>query len=497
VRRCGTCTVALAALADWLMDGGVPTVARASTGVSGRPWFARLAARGVQVVLSDPRHATRAPGRPTPDRLDGQWRPRLPASGRLAGAFRPDDQVWVLRGSVRPRQRLLTSAAHQMPPRHKALQPRPLTLPQVVSALPGVTGMASLKARVAGERDPQPLAQLRHSPCHHEADDSAKALQGPWRAAPLCALPHALALSAVSHQHLALCAQQLTGHRETCAEPSAGPPLPPKARRHTKTNAPRFEARTPLSRMAGVDLTTIEGLAAGTAFVILSAMGMDRHRWPRVQHVWSWLGRCPQHQIAGGKGWSRRGRPGAHRGTVALRLAARRFHPSQRALGACWRRRNARRGTPKAITATAHTRARLVSRLGPHGSASVHQGLDAYEAHSHARQVTTMAQQAKALGSPLVPLVAQGEDRGPGPLRSRPSSPSASHALRCHRSQGLRGRSVPSIPRQPPRQQGLSNGGHPFHDVPHPCHDTPHPPPERPHLAGEFLGRRERPPRHH
>src|SRR5712692_8187056 len=245
VRRCGTCTVALAALADWLMDGGVTTVAMASTGVSGRPWFARLEARGVQVVLSDPRHATRAPGRPTPDRLDGQWRPRLPASGRLAGAFRPDDQVWVLRGSVRHRQRLLTSAAHQMPPRHKALQPRPLTLTQVVSALPGVTGMASLKALVAGERDPQPLAQLRHSPCHHDADDSAKALQGPWRAAPLCALPHALALSAFSHQHLALCDQQSTGHRETCAEPSAGPPLPPKARRHTKTNAPRFEARTP------------------------------------------------------------------------------------------------------------------------------------------------------------------------------------------------------------------------------------------------------------
>src|SRR5712692_7998560 len=61
-----------------------------------------------------------------------------------------------------------------------------------------------------------------------------------------------------------------------------------------------------------------------------------------------------------------------------------------------------------------------------------------------------MATQATALGSTLVPRVAQGEDCCPGPLRSRPSSHSASHALRCHRSQGLRGRSVPSIPRQPP-----------------------------------------------
>jgi len=33
-----------------------------------------------------------------------------------------------------------------------------------------------------------------------------------------------------------------------------------------------------------------------------------------------------------------------------------------------------------------------------HGSAYVQQGLDAYEAHYHARKVTTMAKQAKALG---------------------------------------------------------------------------------------------------
>jgi len=110
----------------------------------------------------------------------------------------------------------------------------------------------------------------------------------------------------------------------------------------------------------------------------------------------------------------------------------------------------ARLGTPKALTATAHTLARLVSHLLTHGSAYVQQGLETYEAPYRARKVTTMAKQAKALGYPLVPLAAQGEDRCPGPLRSRPSSPSASHALRCTMSQGLRGRSVPSTPRQPP-----------------------------------------------
>ena len=79
VRRFGTCTVDLDALADWRIDGGVTTVAMASTGVSWRPVCALLEARGVQVLLIDPRQAQRAPGRPNTDRLAGPWLQRLHA----------------------------------------------------------------------------------------------------------------------------------------------------------------------------------------------------------------------------------------------------------------------------------------------------------------------------------------------------------------------------------------------------------------------------------
>src|SRR5881296_2490846 len=103
VRRFGTCTVDLDALADWLLDGGVPTVALASTGVSWMPLFALLEARGLEVLLIDPRHAKRAPGRPTTDRLDGKWLQRLHAYGLLAAACRPAAQVCVLRRSLRHR----------------------------------------------------------------------------------------------------------------------------------------------------------------------------------------------------------------------------------------------------------------------------------------------------------------------------------------------------------------------------------------------------------
>jgi transposase len=408
VRRCGTCTADLDALADWLIDGGVTTVAMASTGVDWIPLFELLEARGVQVLLIDPRQAKRAPGRPKTARLDGQWLQRLHTSGLLAGAFRPADQVCVLRGYLRHRQMLITYAAHHIQHRQKALEQMNLTLTQVVSDLTGVTGMAILRAILAGERDPVTLATLRNPHCQHDADDIAKALRGTWRAEHLFALQQAVALYAFYHQQVALCDQQIKAHLETFADKSAGQPLPPKARRHTKTNEPRFDARTPLSRLAGVDLTTIEGIEENTALIILSAIGTDMHRWPSVKHFCSWLGLCPQHKISGGKVLSRRVRPGAHRVTVALRLAARSLHHSQSALGAFFRRMKARLGTPKAITATAHKLARLVSSLLQHGSAYVQQGLDAYEAQYRERKVTTMAKQAKALGSTLVPLAAQG-----------------------------------------------------------------------------------------
>ncbi len=99
VRRFGTCTADLDALADWLLDCAVTTVAMESTGVYWIPVFELLEARGLQVFLLDPRQAKRAPGRPKTARLDCQWLQRLHAYGRLAAAFRPADQICVLRSS--------------------------------------------------------------------------------------------------------------------------------------------------------------------------------------------------------------------------------------------------------------------------------------------------------------------------------------------------------------------------------------------------------------
>jgi transposase len=152
-------------------------------------------------------------------------------------------------------------------------------------------------------------------------------------------------LYAVYHQPITRCDQQIKTPLATLVDHSAGRPLPPKARRHTKRNEPRFDAHTSLYRMAGVDLTLLEGIEERTALVILSEIGTAMTRRPSVKHFCSWLG--PQHKIAGGKVLARRVCLRAHRVTVARRLAARSLHHWQTALGAFFRRMQARLGPPR------------------------------------------------------------------------------------------------------------------------------------------------------
>ena len=133
-------------------------------------------------------------GWPKSDVLDGQWRQRLHTFGLLASAFRPAAQVCVLRSYLRQRAMLLTSASHHMQHRQKALTQMHIKLQHVVSEVTGVTGLAIIRAILAGERDPVKLARLRHYRCQHNEDAIAKALHGQWREEHLFALAQAVAL---------------------------------------------------------------------------------------------------------------------------------------------------------------------------------------------------------------------------------------------------------------------------------------------------------------
>ena len=205
MRRFGACTADLEALADWLQHCGVTTVARESTGVYWIPLFALLEARGLTVVLADAREVQRAPGRPKTDVQDCQWLQRLHTYGLLAAAFRPPEQVCVLRSYLCQRAMLVTSASPHIQPRQKALTQMNIKLQHVVSGVTSVTGLAIIKAMLSGERNLITLAQLRARNCHHSEAEIARALQGNWRAEHLFALQQAVELYEFYHRQIAEC----------------------------------------------------------------------------------------------------------------------------------------------------------------------------------------------------------------------------------------------------------------------------------------------------
>ena len=155
--------------------------------------------------------------------------------------------------------------------------------------------------------------------------------------------------------------------------------------------------------MAGVDLTAIEGISETTALVILSEIGTDLSRFPTEKNFVSWLGLCPQHRGSAGKILNRRVRRGANRAARALRMAAQGCHHAKNALGAFYRRIQARCGGAKAVVATARKIAERIYRMLRYGQEYVRQGEQAYENAYRQRTVKAMARKAEGLGYKLVP----------------------------------------------------------------------------------------------
>ncbi len=208
VRVFGTFTVDLHALADWLVQCEVDTVALESTGVYWIPVFEVLEARGIQVQVVNARHVKTVPGRKS-DWNDAQWLQQLHALGLLRGSFRPDAEMRVLRTYLRHRADLLQHRAPHILHMQKALQQMNLQLTQVLADITGVTGLAIIRAIVAGERDPLTLAQLRNPACKSSDKQIAKALTGTWREEHLFVLKQALALFDYYTRQVAECDKQL------------------------------------------------------------------------------------------------------------------------------------------------------------------------------------------------------------------------------------------------------------------------------------------------
>ena len=408
VRKFGSFTGDLDALAQWLSTCGVKQVAMESTSVYWIPIFEVLDRAGFDVMLVPPRMTKQISGRKS-DVLDCQWIRQLLSYGLLRGSYRPDDRLCPLRSLVRQCKRLTEDRSRSVLHLQKALSEMNVRLDSVITDIMGATGQRILRAIVDGERDPRVLAAMRDRRIKSSASTIAASLEGTWREEHLFALKQALERYDFFDAQVAACEAQILAALKTLSPhedlDDGGGGRAAKAQ--SKPEKPNQKLRTSLHRMMGVDLTAIPTIGPETALVIASEIGPNVSAFPTIQQFCSWLGLAPGTRISGDRKLRSKGRPPVNRAGQALRMAAMSARRSQSYIGAKHRSRLARMDTQVAIKATAHELARMVYLMLSRGQPFVERGIECFEEERRTRQVKHLHRKARELGFSLTEATAQ------------------------------------------------------------------------------------------
>jgi transposase len=407
VKVFGTFTTDLNALADYLAAHQVDTVALESTGVYWIPCFEILEVRGFKVCLVNARHLKGVPGRKS-DVQDCQWIQKLHSVGLLTNSFRPDAEICALRAYLRHRADLLHHRASHIQHMQKAFQQMNIQLPQVLSDITGVTGLAIVRAIIAGERDGVKLAQLRNPHCKSSEETIAKALTGTWKAEHLFALQQGLEFYDFYTRQIANCDAQIQ-QQYSLMKPRWEPapdnpvtPAPQPRRNKPGKNSPPPGVEAEILRVTGVDIAAVDGIGAGLAQIILSEIGTDMSKWPTEKHFVSWLGLAPRNDISGGKVLRSRLLPARNRAGQAFRQAATSVSHTTTAFGAFYRRKRAQGGPLHAQAATANKIARTVYHLLKYQGQYHDLGAAEFERQHQERDLKALRKKAAKLGFTLV-----------------------------------------------------------------------------------------------
>jgi transposase len=190
--------------------------------------------------------------------------------GLLRSSFVPPAPIRELRDLTRYRKRLIQTHTSEARRIEKTLEDAGIKLDVVASDILGVSGRAMLDALVAGERDPQRLAELAKGSMRKKIPQLREALQG--RFGEHHALLVGLALDNIRHLEAGV----------------------------AKLDARIDKVMAPFSR-ARDRLDTITGVGKRAAECIIAEIGVDMTRFPTAAHLASWAGMCPGNNITGGK----------------------------------------------------------------------------------------------------------------------------------------------------------------------------------------------------
>jgi transposase len=358
VKEFGVYNDDLKAIASWLKENKVDTVAMESTGTYWQSLFAVLQSEGFQVILCNGKFTKNIKGKKS-DVQDCQWIQKLHTLGLLTGSFLPDVTTEQLRTYCRHRSNLLEQAADTVRKMQKYLRLLNLRLDVVVKDIVGLTGLKIIESICKGEINPEKLASFRNGNCKKSEEEIAKALQTNGRKDYLFALKHEYEMYLNLQSKITECDMeiekilndQIEDHDEKRQHY-----IDIKVHKRVNKNTPKNIDINLLSYQyfEGVDLLAIEGVSYSTVLTLMSEVGNGIHKFKTAKHFVSWLRLSPNNKISGGRVLSSKIPRGSNRLKIALRNAANAIgNLKNTALSNFFARISHRKGRVSAISATA------------------------------------------------------------------------------------------------------------------------------------------------
>lgn len=363
IRPFGCFTEDLQSIAHWLKACNVDTVAMEATGIYWVSLFLLLEDAGFDVVLVTAKHVKNVRGKKS-DVSDAEWIRQLHSCGLLSASFQPDAFTRKLRTYMRQRKNLIQMSATHIRMMHKALEQMNIKIQHVITDITGKSGQEIIKAIIAGQRDAVQLASYCDTRIKADKKPAIiKSLKGVWKEEHVFELEQSFSMFQIYHQKIKECDRQIELHlreKEGMKTPIIDPKnQPPKANKNNLS----FDAEKILANITGTDLSEIFGITGTNAVEIISEIGLDMSKWPTAKHFTSWLNLAPNNKISGGKILSSKIPKKKNYAGQIFKMAAFSVQRSKHWLALFYNRIKAKRGTPKAIVATARKIATIFYKL--------------------------------------------------------------------------------------------------------------------------------------
>jgi transposase len=384
----GATTSAVMELADELARQRIERVVVESTSDYWRPFVYLLEARGLLVWLVNAHDVKQVPGRPKTDKLDALWLAKLNERGMLRPSFIPPVEIRQLRDYTRLRVDLVEDRTRHKQRVEKLLEDSLIKLSTVATDIFGKSGRAMLDALIAGERDPEMLAECALGKMRPKRAALKEALTGRFDAhhAELIGmlLDEVDALTAKIDTLTARVDQLLSDIPAACA-----PPPGPGA---------GDNGAAPLGAVARLD--EITGIGITAAQTIIAEVGLDMTQFPTAGHLVSWAKLSPRTIQSGTRRRSAKTGKGNPYLKRVLAEAAASVARTDTFLGERYRRLVKRRGKLKAIVAVARSILVTVWHLLADPTARFHDlGADFYpRAVNTQRRTRNLIHQLEILG---------------------------------------------------------------------------------------------------